>query len=678
MKHTIPEPAPDMSENLRMINLAILVGISITVLAMGAVISRRRSEKMKKTEQARQEEEESRKKEEEAKSMYPGGPLSVYFGSQTGTAEEFSRTLVEEGKQNGFNAKLVDLEDVDTSDPKFLQPHLAIFVVATYGEGEPTDNASEFVKWLKGQDGGERRGDELQHLRYCVFGLGNKQYEHFNQMGKHFDKFLGKVGAERVVDLGLGDDDDDLEGDFQSWKEGLWPQLVERFVPKVEGRARVLSLTADGPAIVPFALKELKGVSPRSVRPKEFDESQVNASTRFYFQSHTFKVVQNRELRSKCADGGSTRHIEVELKGSGVGSYQTAENLALLPCNPDTLVEKLARCQGYNLDTVFDLEYEEGQKAIFPTPCTVRTALTRHCDLNNPPRRSLLGHLGAYARSEGEAKKLRHLASKDGADEYKSWVEGEGRNVVELLSEHFRSVKVPLADLISLLPHLQPRYYTIASSSKAHPGRVHLTVSVVQKLRDGGRKFHGVCSNQLKNLVVPSKPWPAVQGLLKPSSFKLPEDPSVPILLIGPGTGIAPMRALLQERQWQTQNGQNAGPNLLYFGCRRSDEDYIYREELEAFILDGTLSSLRVAFSREKKQKVYVQHLLLEDGADLYHRLHEEKAHVYVCGGTQMGHDVGAALVKIVSDHGGMGTKSAEEYVKSLQTSGRMVQELWS
>lgn len=239
------------------------------------------------------------------------------------------------------------------------------------------------------------------------------------------------------------------------------------------------------------------------------------------------------------------------------------------------------------------------------------------------------------------------------------------------------------------MPHQQARAYTISSSSLASPSSVHCTMTVLDEEKpaappaisallgsSASRRLQGVCTNHILRLT----PGSAVRAVIKPSTFRLPSDVSKPIIMIGPGTGIAPMRAFLQERSLQRkQLGESAvGPSTLFFGCRKSGEDYIYREELEGYQRDGTLTALHLAFSRDGPQKVYVQHRIAEQADALWQQISAAGAYIYVCGATTMGHDVGAALEAIFQSKGGLTQAEAKKMMAALQDSGRYCAELWS
>lgn len=611
-----------------------------------------------------------------------GDSIVVYFGSQTGTAESFAQILVAEGRRHGFRMRVVDLEDFSAEE--MLETGKAIFLVATYGDGEPTDNAAEFATWLDNK-GDELPSDYLATLNFAVFGLGNKQYDHYNFMGRTTDRGLEKLRGQRMYVYGEGDDDNQLEEDFEAWKEGLWDSLVAQFGGKggVDG--------VDKAADIPFSVKVLADdeASDYASTP----ETGAASSTKFYWQGRDATVMVNRELRAKGEAVGSTRHIEIDLDGTDV-TYHTADNLVVLPLNDAVAVQRLCAQLDYNPHAVFVIEHSDNHKPIFPSPCTVQDALLRYVDITSIPRRSLLEQLVPYIVDDRERDTLRQLSSKEGRKEYHRVVEEPGRTLAELILERFSSLSIPLQHLLHIVPHLHPRYYTISSSSSISPSRVHITVAVLEQERSEGRVYRGICSTFLSKLEPPSITGragaagedgattgdggrPRCNVFVRASTFRLPSNSALPIIMIGPGTGIAPMRALLQERSWQKAQGESVGRNWLYFGCRCRDQDYIYQDELEAYEADGTLDRLRLAFSREETSKVYVQHLLRQDAAEVWELL-DGGAYVYVCGGTRMGTDVHSELARIAQEGGSMDAEKSTEFLHRLQSEGRYVQELWS
>jgi NADPH-ferrihemoprotein reductase len=596
--------------------------------------------------------------------QWPAGPLSIYFGSQTGTAEGFAKNLAQEAERKGFKAQVIDLEDFEHE--QLASAGKAVFMMATYGEGDPTDNAASFITYLQDAETSADQRLAGKGLQYAVFGLGNRQYEHFNRTGRTTDAGLSTAGAERMFPYGEGDDDGTLEDDFDAWKEKFWAA-----VGPAQSPADTALLHAT-PAALPFTLRYVSSAEAAAAAPTP--EREAASSTRFYWQAQTAKITVNRELRGPGAEG-STRHIEVDLSGTEL-QYTTADNMAVLPENARAAVEQLARAQGYDLSAVLQLEYAEGHKHAFPTPCTVRAVLTRYLDICGVPRKSTVEQLLPFVQSAADKARLLQLVSKEGRDEFKAFVTEPRRTLAELLYRDFKSCKLPLEQLIALVPALQSRDYTSASSSAVHPRSAHLTVAVLHSDCGGGRKFRGVCTGHLADLNPAALSSAAeCRVFVRASTFRLPADDSTPIIMVGPGTGVAPMRALLQERAHRKATGSA----VLYFGCRRAAHDFLYREELEAAVHAGTLTALRTAFSREPGcAKVYVQDVLRQHAAETYTALAQQGAYVYVCGGTAMGADVQTAIADICVSEGGMSSDAAKAFLQSLQKDGRYVQELWS
>lgn len=428
---------------------------------------------------------------------------------------------------------------------------------------------------------------------------------------------------------------------------------------------------------------------------RSFSSTDINGSTKHYFSAVDAKVLVNRELRT-TKDPGSTRHIELDISDSGV-EYNTADNCAVLPENDDSSVDQLANALGYDPDLVFTMEPKDsGKKHLFPTPCSVRVALKSFCDIHGIPRRATLKELVPFVKNPEHRQSLAALTAKDGRQRYTDAIENQGRSLFDVIVNIYPSFQIPLAHFMVLVPRLQPRYYTISSSSTVYPKRIHLTVSVIEQTKLDGSLFNGVCSTFIQSLEPPltkggkrtdegqnglkREAWPSCRVFVRDSSFRLPGDPSTPILLIGPGTGIAPMRALLQERSAQRQQGLDVGASVLYFGCKKRDVDFLYEDELEAFRRSGALTTLHLAFSRETKEKVYVQHVMArpDNAKEIWQLVNVQNAHIYVCGGTSMGSDVAKVLHDVVQNLGGMTESLAAAYVDKLKAEGRYVQELWA
>ena len=605
---------------------------------------------------------------------YPRGPLLILWGSQTGTAEGFGNELMREARQRGWNAKSVDLEEVSGED---LESEAApvVLLMATHGEGEPTDNAVEFYKWANDKERDEER--PFGGLRYAVFALGNTQYEHFCYMGRWAHRRLAELGATPVCDLGEGDDDDDILNDFELWMEGLWPALSGE-AGKEDGAGAAVNGEGEVPHQASYEVRFLKKATTslplHSWLGRAFPKQQL----------YECKVSTCRELTNDpTKDSGSVKHIEfacAAVDGTSTVTYEAADDLGVCCDGGLPLAKQAADALGLDLTSTFELHTlptaPSGIPPPLPTPCTVEYALRYHADLRAPASKQMLKLLAAYASNPTEASRLQYLASPQGKEEYSTYIQRDGRGFAELISTTFKSCsgKVPFAAALELLPKLTPRYYTISSAPERDSSTVHLTVKVLREpMRNSaaGRMKEGVCSTQLGDLRAGSK----AHVFVRPSAFRLPRNKSTPIIMIGPGTGVAPFRAFLQKMGADGRRGRS-GEVRLYFGCRRESIDFLYREELEG---SKALTSLRTAFSREVNQpKVYVQERIKEDGMLLHKLMAEEKGHVYICGGTAMGREVVSLLTGLFVSHGKQSEVEAASSIKKMASEGRLVQELWS
>ncbi|XP_034844496.1 NADPH--cytochrome P450 reductase isoform X6 [Mirounga leonina] len=647
-----------------------------------------------------------------------GRNIIVFYGSQTGTAEEFANRLSKDAHRYGMRGMAADPEEYDLADLGSLpdiENSLAVFCMATYGEGDPTDNAQDFYDWL------QETNLDLTGVKYAVFGLGNKTYEHFNAMGKYVDKRLEQLGAQRIFELGMGDDDGNLEEDFLTWREQFWPAVCEHF--GVEATGEECSIRQYGLVVHPD-IDPAKVYMGEVGRLKSYENQKPPFDAKNPFLA---AVTANRKLNQ-----GTERHfmhLELDISGSKL-RYESGDHVAIYPANDSTLVSQLGEILGADLDVVMSLNNLDGEspgfggappppqarpeppqfqeleqtcwsaateprpsssslpaeesnkKHPFPCPTSYRTALTYYLDITNPPRTNVLYELAQHASEPSEQEQLRRMASSsgEGKELYLSWVVEARRHILAILQD-YPSLRPPIDHLCELLPRLQARYYSIASSSKVHPNSVHICAVAVEYETKSGRVNKGVATSWLraKEPAGENGRRALVPMFVRKSQFRLPFKATTPVILVGPGTGVAPFIGFIQERAWLRQQGKEVGETLLYYGCRRSDEDYLYREELAGFRQDGSLTQLNVAVSREQPHKVYVQHLLKRDKEHLWQLIHEGGAHIYVCGDARnMARDVQNTFYDIVADGGAMEHAQAVDYIKKLMTKGRYSLDVWS
>lgn len=616
--------------------------------------------------------------------------IKVLYATQTGTAERFGQDLVEALKGKYGRAVRVGAQDVETYDAsKLAGEGLALLVVATYGDGEPPDPAVDFFQALEDRAGAMEPGTApLEPLRYGVFALGDREYEHFCGAGKQVDRLLGAMGARAVVERGEGDDSGDIEEDFSQWKENLFVALQKQQI--VQSPAAAFNGLANGLANGHANGHAANGHPAPAAGVVEF-EVEAHAGTMEgadspwqvggpgpYTAQHPFvaEVVARRELHTRDSPR-SCIHAEISLAGSGM-AYKTGDHVGVLASNPVELVDWALELLQVDGDQIVTLRQPKGKRGRPPPPkpVTLRGLLANYADLQSVPKKSALAALAAYAGDAADRERLLFLASSAGAREYKEWVVEAARSLLEVLTE-FASVRPTIGGFFaSVAPPLLPRFYSISSSPLEHPDTVHITCALVKGQSPTGRLHQGVASTWLANATPYSDTLPV---FIRSSTFRLPRSVQSPVLMIGPGTGLAPFRGFLQERAALKNSGKALGPAHLFFGCRSSGEDFIYREELERYVAEGVLDELVTAFSREQAEKVYVQHRLLEKSAAVFSLIDsKEKGHIYVCGDAKhMAKDVGRALAAVLKQELGCSTSEAEQQLKRYQDEGRYSRDVW-
>ncbi|MGY4762507.1 assimilatory sulfite reductase (NADPH) flavoprotein subunit [Paenibacillus caseinilyticus] len=539
---------------------------------------------------------------------------TVLFGSQTGNSNGLAKKLAKKLEAQGVQVTLSSMSDFKPNGLKKVQNLL--IVVSTHGEGEPPDNAIAFYEFLH-----SKRAPKLDGMQFSVLALGDTSYEYFCQTGKDFDARLEELGAKRLTPRV------DCDVDFAD--------AAAEWMDQVAG--------------------SLNGASAAAAVSGGAEAPAAGAAESEYSRSNPFQaeVLENLNLNGRGSDR-ETRHVELSLEGSNL-QYEAGDSLGVYPENHPRLVDELIEAMGWNAEEPVAVNKNGEQKPL-------RDALLRNFEITVLTK-PLLEQVAKLASNSG----IGELLEAGREQELRAYT--NGRDLLDLVQDY--SLKgIPAGEFVSVLRKMPPRLYSIASSPKAYPDEVHLTVRTV-RYEAQGRNRYGVCSVHLSERVQPGDPLPVF--VQSNPSFKLPENGDTPIIMIGPGTGVAPFRAFLGERE---ETGAE-GKSWLFYGDQHFATDFLYQVEWQRWLKDGVLTRMDVAFSRDTDEKVYVQHRMLEKSRELYQWL-QEGACVYVCGDEKkMAHDVHAALATILEQEGGLSPEEAVEYLNRMQQQKRYQRDVY-
>lgn len=540
----------------------------------------------------------------------PAGKLTIIYASQTGNAKGVAQALKDEADAAGIAAELFSAGDYKGKN--LAKETHVIIVASTHGEGEAPDDAIELHEFLQ-----SKKAPKLPNLEYAVIGLGDSSYEFFCQTAKDFDAYLAKLGAKPMLER--LDCDVDYDAPAATWRAQALDKVQSTLV---KADAQVVQLPVGQAAVAPSAFNK---------------QNPFEAS-----------LLVSQKITGRNS-GKDVRHVEIDLEGSGL-TYQPGDALGVWYSNDAGLAAAIIAKAGLNEDDAVEVD---GQSV------SLLHALINHYEITaaNPQL------VTRYAELSGSKKLAKLVEDKDKLREYAA-----NTQVIDVLGE--KKAALDAAQLIGLLRRLTPRLYSIASSQEEVGEEVHLTVGLVEYAKGDETRQGGASSYLAQRL----EDGDSVKVFVETNNhFKLPADDNTPVIMIGPGTGIAPFRAFVQERD----NRDAAGKNWLFFGDRTFTEDFLYQVEWQKYLKSGIVNRLDVAFSRDQVEKVYVQHRLLEHGAEVWQWL-QDGAHVYVCGdANRMAKDVHDALLTIVEQQGQQTREQAEQYLNELRKSKRYQKDVY-
>lgn len=542
--------------------------------------------------------------------------IGVYFATQSGTAERLAKKLMKDLKAHGYEVNLSSLEKIRPAD--LADQENALLLVSTYGEGDPPDSAKIFRESLFAAN-----APAMAKLRYSVFCLGDRQYENFCKFGIELDERLKALGGTRLS--ARIESDVEVDEPFVHWANAVRPRLAQR---------------RSGLAVVEVA-------QPKDVTAKH-DTVTGHAREKPYF-------AELRDRRALTADGSTkvTMHLSFASDGAGL-DYEAGDACGVVAQNDPELVDEILSLLSFDGDSIVEVLNRESVRLQQALVCYLQpTRLTRKI-------------IQAFAE-KAQCRNLTALLPAEQGAHLETFMHGRG--LIDLLEEYPGVVQSP-EELVAMLPRLAPRLYSISSSPKVHEGEVHCTVAVV-RYRSHNRERGGVASTMLESRIGLGEKLPIY---IQPNKrFRLPADGTLPMIMIGPGTGIAPFRAFLHERRAMG----HTGPNWLFFGERSAKTDFLYEQELRDMFASGHLTRLDTAFSRDQAHKLYVQDRMVERGEEMWRWL-QDGAQVFVCGdASRMAKDVDAALHRIVERHGQVSPEAAREYVAQLHEDRRYHRDVY-
>jgi sulfite reductase (NADPH) flavoprotein alpha-component len=544
--------------------------------------------------------------------IIPAKFLTILYGSQTGNSKSVAEEFKAKLDAINIPAKLFSMADYKLKQLK-IESHVVV-IVSTHGIGEAPDDAVSLHSFLVG-----KKAPKLDKLNFAVLGLGDTSYEFFCQTAKDFDKRLQDLGAVRIAER--VDCDVDHDSEVAAWFETIIHQVKD----------------------------DLSAISARSLAPSLDTDTSVKAVSQYTKKApYTATLLESLKItgRDSVKD---IRHIEISLEDSGI-QYRPGDSLGIWFKNDVSLVNSLANL----LDVDSDVSVNwSGETLSFNDVLINKVELTQ----------SYPTFANKYAGYADNVDLNALLDDKSVLREYLSQ-----RQIIDVVRQF--PAKIAAQQFVDTLRSMTPRLYSIASSQAEVEDEVHLTVALVEYDAHGHTHQGGASSFLSTRLEEGGEVGIFVE---KNDNFRLPNDGNVPVIMIGPGTGIAPFRAFMQQREAEEASGEN----WLFFGNPNYTQDFLYQTEWQRFVKDGVLNKVSLAFSRDQEEKVYVQHRMLEQGAELYQWL-ERGAHIYVCGdANHMAKDVQDALVQIVIKHGAKSEEQAEQYISDLRRVKRYQKDVY-
>ncbi|XP_071394337.1 NADPH-dependent diflavin oxidoreductase 1 [Centroberyx affinis] len=587
----------------------------------------------------------------------------ILYGSQTGTAQDTALRIGRQAQRRRLQVRVLPLDSYNVAN--LISESLVVFVCATTGQGDPPDNMKNFWRFLfrKSLPAGS-----LCRLDCAVLGLGDSSYPKFNFMGKKLHKRLQQLGASMLLPVGLADDQHDLGSDavIDPWLASFWEKAFALY----PSFADLIPLRDNEPLPPTYTFHFLDDAKEKADDRLRIPEGQTAPS-----QSRPFpaRLVCNRRV-TDASHFQDVRHIEFDIAGSNI-EFAAGDVVMMRPCNAPEDIQEFCQLLRLDPNALFTLR-ATGNTAVpasLPQPCTVRHLVESYLDVAAVPRRSFFELLATFATDELEREKLDEFSSAQGQDELHSYCNRLRRTALEVLADFPKTTAELKVDyLLDLFPEIQPRSFSISSSLQAHPHRLQILVAVVRYKTKMFKPRKGLCSSWLASLD-PAQGEVYVPLWVKKGTMRFPKEKDTPVIMVGPGTGVAPFRSALQER---IATGETA--NVLFFGCRSKSKDFYFSSEWEEMMKAGQLTLFN-AFSRDQEDKIYVQHRVKEQAKLLWDLIASKNGCFYIAGNAkEMPASVCEALKEAFQQEGGLSVEEADQMLDAMEKTGRFQSETWS
>lgn len=581
-----------------------------------------------------------------------GEKMTILYASETGTTEQLASQLQYEFSRRGMRVKTAAFDDVDVMDlPK---QSLIINLVATCGQGEFPANSKLFFEQIQDADLPE---DLLANTRFCTFGMGDSHYVFFNECAKLIDENFVRLGGNKLLDVGQGDDQDEdtWETAYLDWEPALFNEVGAPPPPK-----EVMPAS--------YSANVLPGQEP--------GQDVVVAAGHQLCQMTYSKMI--------TPGGRDNRHYEFDV---GNMSYDCGDSLGIVPHNPKSQVEDFCSKFGVDPDDTFSLEGVDGKVSNFPATMSHRQLFGQVLDLWGKPKRRFIDFMSMKCEDEAEKARLEYLLGKEGEAELRDQIFAETLGYAHMI-EMFPSAKLDIGYMLDFIPQIKPRLYSIASAQETTGNSLHLCVVGDDWTTPSGKYQHGLCSGYLSAMSEEHGQEVEagfVSAKVNAAAITMPPDHSYPMVMAGLGTGYAPFRAFMQERQTaRDRDGEKVGPCAIFFGGRHKDTEFLYEcgedrhsDEITQFQNDGILNELHCAFSRDQEHKIYVQDRVNEQSELIYDYIFKQGGYFYLCGPSGPIDNVREAVAQAAVKHGGMSEDDARNLITEMRIKGRYNEETW-